>query len=104
MLGSRATSEDHHISSFQAFCTSLAARVGTGNLAGVAVAIYTGGPGAVFWMWLIALLGMSTSFVENTLAQIYKSNNHDGTYRGARLTTSKKPSVCAGWVSRSPYP
>ncbi|WP_281648231.1 sodium:alanine symporter family protein [Parendozoicomonas sp. Alg238-R29] len=82
MLGSRATSEDHHISSFQAFCTSLAARVGTGNLAGVAVAIYTGGPGAVFWMWMIALLGMSTSFVENTLAQIYKSSNHDGTYRG----------------------
>ena len=82
MLGSRETSDNTQISSFQAFCTSLAARVGTGNLAGVAVAIYTGGPGAVFWMWLIALLGMSTSFVENTLAQIYKSNNHDGTYRG----------------------
>ncbi|CAM3708039.1 alanine/glycine:cation symporter family protein [Parendozoicomonas haliclonae] len=82
MLNSRSTSEDHHISSFQAFCTSLAARVGTGNLAGVAVAIYTGGPGAIFWMWLIALLGMSTSFVENTLAQIYKSNKHDGTYYG----------------------
>ena len=82
MLNSRATSDNSQISSFQAFCTSLAARVGTGNLAGVAVAIYTGGPGAVFWMWMIALLGMSTSFVENTLAQIYKSNNHDGTYRG----------------------
>ncbi len=82
MLNSRSTSEDHHISSFQAFCTSLAARVGTGNLAGVAVAVYTGGPGAVFWMWMIALLGMSTSFVENSLAQIYKSNNHDGTYCG----------------------
>ncbi|GFR75075.1 sodium:alanine symporter [Elysia marginata] len=82
MMGSRAKDEHHHISSFQAFCTSLAARVGTGNLAGVAVAIFMGGPGAVFWMWMIALLGMSTSFVENTLAQLYKSNNHDGTYRG----------------------
>ena len=82
MLDSRATSEKHHISSFQAFCTSLAARVGTGNLAGVAVAIYIGGPGAVFWMWMIAMLGMSTSFMENTLAQIYKTNNHDGTFRG----------------------
>ncbi|MCL6272074.1 alanine:cation symporter family protein [Sansalvadorimonas sp. 2012CJ34-2] len=82
MFGSRETSGNDQISSFQAFCTSLAARVGTGNLAGVAVAIYIGGPGAVFWMWMIALLGMSTSFVGNTLAQIYKSNDHDGTYCG----------------------
>ncbi|MGB1271597.1 MAG: alanine/glycine:cation symporter family protein, partial [Endozoicomonas sp.] len=70
------------ISSFQALCTSLAAHVGTGNLAGVAIAIYTGGPGAVFWMWLVAMLGMASSFVENTLAQLYKTNNRDGTFRG----------------------
>lgn len=54
------------ISSFQALCTSLAARVGTGNMAGVAVALTAGGPGAIFWMWLIAMLGMATSFAEST--------------------------------------
>lgn len=70
------------ISSFQAFSTSLAARVGTGNIAGVAVAIYLGGPGAVFWMWVTALVGMSTSFVESTLAQTYKVRNKDNTFRG----------------------
>ncbi|GAA3534858.1 sodium:alanine symporter family protein [Zobellella aerophila] len=70
------------ISSFQALCTSLAARVGTGNLAGVAVALYLGGPGAIFWMWLIALIGMSTAFVESTLAQLYKVKDEDGNYRG----------------------
>lgn len=60
-----------HISSFQAFAVSVATRVGTGNLAGVATAIAIGGPGAVFWMWLIALLGSSTAFVESTLAQLF---------------------------------
>lgn len=55
-----------HISSFQAFAVSVATRVGTGNLAGVATAIAIGGPGAVFWMWVIALLGSSTAFVEST--------------------------------------
>ncbi|PAB56799.1 alanine/glycine:cation symporter family protein [Anaeromicrobium sediminis] len=69
------------ISSFQAFCISTASRVGTGNLAGVAIAIATGGPGAVFWMWLIALIGGASSFVESTLAQIYKVKDKDG-YRG----------------------
>ncbi|MDP0589221.1 MAG: sodium:alanine symporter family protein [Candidatus Endonucleobacter bathymodioli] len=81
VLGSRKT-DKKHISSFQAFCTSLAAHVGTGNLAGVAIAIYIGGPGAIFWMWIVALLGMSSSYVENTLAQLYKTNNEDGTFRG----------------------
>jgi AGCS family alanine or glycine:cation symporter len=70
------------ISSFQAFSTSLAARVGTGNMAGVAVAIYLGGPGAIFWMWMTALVGMATSFVESTLAQAYKVNHKDDTFRG----------------------
>ncbi|MEM0514757.1 sodium:alanine symporter family protein [Pseudoalteromonas sp. YIC-827] len=70
------------ISSFQAFCTSLAARVGTGNMAGVAVALYLGGPGAIFWMWLIALIGMATSFAESTLAQAYKIKDEEGNFRG----------------------
>ncbi|MEF1229140.1 sodium:alanine symporter family protein, partial [Vibrio fortis] len=70
------------ISSFQALCTSLAARVGTGNMAGVAVALTAGGPGAIFWMWLIAMLGMATSFAESTLAQLYKTRDNDGNYRG----------------------
>ncbi|MGD6848032.1 sodium:alanine symporter family protein [Rossellomorea aquimaris] len=70
------------ISSFQAFTISTASRVGTGNLAGVATAIAGGGPGAVFWMWLIALLGGATSFVESTLAQIYKVKDGKDGYRG----------------------
>lgn len=68
---------EKHISSFQAFAVSLASRVGTGNLAGVATAIAVGGPGAVFWMWIIALLGASSAFVESTLAQLYKRTGKD---------------------------
>ncbi|EKE68510.1 alanine/glycine:cation symporter family protein [Gallaecimonas xiamenensis] len=70
------------VSSFQALCTSLAARVGTGNLAGVALALSAGGPGAIFWMWLIAFIGMSTSFVESTLAQLFKVKDNHGNFRG----------------------
>lgn len=70
------------ISAFKAFTISAASRVGTGNVAGVAVAITLGGPGAVFWMWMIALLGGATSFVESTLAQLWKEKEPDGTYRG----------------------
>ncbi|KDM90457.1 alanine/glycine:cation symporter family protein [Photobacterium galatheae] len=70
------------ISSFQALCTSLAARVGTGNMAGVAVALTLGGPGAIFWMWLIAMLGMATAFAESALAQLYKTRDDEGNYRG----------------------
>ncbi|QLE84631.1 alanine:cation symporter family protein [Shewanella sp. Scap07] len=70
------------ISSFQVFCTSMAARVGTGNMAGVAVAITVGGAGAIFWMWLIALLGMATAFIESTLAQVYKVKDDEGQFRG----------------------
>ena len=66
-----------HISSFQAFAVSVATRVGTGNLAGVASAIAIGGPGAVFWMWLIALIGSATAFVESTLAQLYKKKDKE---------------------------
>ena len=67
--GTNGKPGEKHISSFQAFAISSASRVGTGNLAGVATAIAVGGPGAVFWMWVIALLGASSSFVESTLAQ-----------------------------------
>ena len=66
-----------HISSFQAFAVSVATRVGTGNLAGVASAIAIGGPGAVFWMWIIALLSSATAFVESTLAQLFKLKHKD---------------------------
>ena len=68
---------DKHISSFQAFVISLASRIGTGNMAGVATAIVLGGPGAIFWMWLIALLGAASAFVESTLAQLYKRKGKD---------------------------
>ncbi len=64
--------EKGHISSFQAFSISTASRVGTGNIAGVAIAITAGGPGAVFWMWLIAVIGAASAFAESTLAQVYK--------------------------------
>ncbi len=69
------------ISSFQALAVSLSGRVGTGNIAGVATAIFIGGPGAIFWMWLVAFLGSGSAFIESTLAQIYKINEN-GQYRG----------------------
>ncbi len=70
------------VSPFQALAMSLSGRVGTGNIAGVATAITFGGPGAVFWMWMVAFLGASTAFVESTLAQIYKEKDDNGQYRG----------------------
>ena len=71
----------HGISSFEAFCIALSGRVGTGNIVGVATAIALGGPGAVFWMWIIAFFGASTAFVESTLAQVFKFHHSTG-YRG----------------------
>lgn len=70
------------VSSFQAFCIGLASRVGTGNIAGVAIALTLGGPGAIFWMWVIAALGMATALIEATLAQIFKVHAGDGSFRG----------------------
>ncbi|MFJ3259624.1 alanine/glycine:cation symporter family protein [Pseudomonas sp. NPDC086581] len=70
------------LSSFQALMLSLAGRVGAGNIAGVGIAVTLGGPGAVFWMWVTALVGMSSSFFECTLAQVYKRSDGDGLYRG----------------------
>lgn len=85
MLGQlkKGESSDSGVSSFQALAMSLAGRVGTGNIAGVATAIAFGGPGAVLWMWLVAFFGASTSFVECTLGQIYKERDRlTGEYRG----------------------
>ena len=69
------------VTGFQAFCIAVASHVGTGNLAGVAIAVVVGGPGALFWMWIIALLGGATSLIENTLAQTYKVKEGNG-FRG----------------------
>lgn len=82
LLKGSTSSDKSGISSFQALCTSLSARVGTGNLAGVAIAISLGGPGAVFWMWLIAFIGMATGFAESLLAQVYKVRNSNEQFRG----------------------
>jgi alanine or glycine:cation symporter, AGCS family len=70
------------VSSFQALAMSLSGRIGVGNIAGIATAIAAGGPGAIFWMWAMAFLGASTSYVECTLAQIYKQKDDHGQYRG----------------------
>ncbi|WP_394189546.1 alanine/glycine:cation symporter family protein [Pseudoalteromonas atlantica] len=81
LRGSSKCNKDD-ISSFQALCTGLSARVGTGNLAGVAVAISLGGSGAIFWMWMIAILGMATGFAESVLGQVYKVRDSNGEFRG----------------------
>ncbi|PIC57670.1 sodium:alanine symporter family protein [Sporosarcina sp. P12(2017)] len=81
------------VSPFQAFTISAASRVGTGNVAGVALAIGIGGPGAVFWMWVIAVIGMATAFIESTLAQVYKVKDGD-TFRGGPAYYMQK---ALGW-------
>lgn len=86
------------LTSFQALCMSLAARVGSGNMAGVALAIAAGGPGAVFWMWVSALLGMASSFAECSLAQLYKERDSRGTSRWPRPGIWPGDSACAGWA------
>ena len=84
----------HHtgqVSSFQALTLSVAGRVGAGNIAGVAVAITLGGPGAVFWMWMVGLIGMATSFFECSIAQAYKTRDHrTGTFRGGPMYYMQK--------------
>ena len=94
------------ISSFQALMVSTASRVGTGNIVGVTGAIILGGPGAVFWMWLIAVLGGASAFVESTLAQIYKKRGSDGSYGGSRLLykTGAQGSCSGRCFRRIPYP
>lgn len=76
---------DKSISQFQSLCTALAATVGTGNIAGVASAIVTGGPGAVFWMWIMAFFGMMTNFSENVLGILYRVKNKNGEWSGGAM-------------------
>lgn len=80
--GSKDENGKKKVSSFQALMISTASRVGTGNIAGIATAIATGGPGAVFWMWLMAIIGGASAFAESTLAQVYKVKDKNGTFRG----------------------
>ena len=82
LSGDNQSADPNTISAREALFVSVGGRVGGGNIAGVAVAITLGGPGAVFWMWMIALVGMATSLVECTLAQIFKRKQEDGSYRG----------------------
>ncbi|QPK93897.1 alanine:cation symporter family protein [Actinomyces sp. zg-332] len=96
MVKSRKGAEGS-ISSFQAFAIGLASRVGTGNIAGVAIAIVIGGPGAVFWMWIIALIGMATACMESILAQLYKVPAPDGTFRGGPAYYIQRGLGSRGW-------
>ena len=84
MIGQLFHSRTHcdGVSPFQAFCVGLASRVGTGNIAGVAIALTVGGPGAIFWMWVVAAIGMATALIEATLGQIFKVRADDGSFRG----------------------
>ena len=77
--------KDKQISQFQSICAALASTVGTGNIAGVASAIVTGGPGAVFWMWVMAFFGMMTNFAENVLGILYRVKNKDGEWSGGAM-------------------
>ena len=97
VLGSREVDKDG-ISPFQALTVSLASRVGTGNIAGVAVAITLGGPGAIFWMWMVALVGMATAYAESMLAQLYKEHGPGGMYRGGPAYYIKK-GLGQGWLA-----
>ncbi|MEM1398600.1 MAG: alanine/glycine:cation symporter family protein [Pseudomonadota bacterium] len=82
LSGDNQSADPNTITAREALFVSVGGRVGGGNIAGVAVAITLGGPGAVFWMWMIALVGMATSLVECTLAQVFKRKQEDGSYRG----------------------
>ena len=77
--------EDRSISQFQSLCTALAATIGTGNIAGVASAIVSGGPGAIFWMWIVAIFGMMTNFSENVLGIYYRRKNTAGEWSGGAM-------------------
>ena len=87
------------VSSYQALCTALAATVGTGNIAGVAGAIAIGGPGAIFWMWICALLGMVTKFAEATLAVRYRQHNSAGDYVGGPMYMIQIAMPGFGWLA-----
>ncbi|MBO5995587.1 MAG: alanine:cation symporter family protein [Firmicutes bacterium] len=89
----KGSGSENGVSSFQGFCMALGGRVGTGNIAGVASAIGAGGPGAVFWMWIIALVGAGSAFSESTLAQVYKTTSI-GEYRGGPAYYIEKGLKC----------
>ena len=80
LSGTKEGKHSHTVSSFEAFCIGLGARVGVGNIAGVASAIVVGGPGAVFWMWIFAIIGSASSFMESTLSQLFKEKKSDGQF------------------------
>ena len=82
LFSKKGTAGKDGMSSFQALATAIAAQVGTGNIAGAATALAIGGPGAIFWMWVSALLGMATIFCEATLAQVYRTKGADGKMTG----------------------
>ena len=82
LLTEKSKAGKDEVSSFQAFCISTASRVGVGNLAGVVAAVSVGGPGSVFWMWVVALLNSSTAFIESTIAILYREKDPKGGYRG----------------------
>lgn len=79
------TDDKHSISQFQSLCTALAATIGVGNISGVAIALALGGPGAIFWMWLSAFLGMMTNYAENTLGIKYRYRNEKGNWVGGAM-------------------
>ena len=79
------TKDKHAISQFQSLCTALAATIGVGNISGVAIALALGGPGAIFWMWLSAFLGMMTNYAENTLGIKYRYKNEKGNWVGGAM-------------------
>lgn len=110
LTGERSSRKKSHISPFQAFAISTASRVGTGNIAGVAIAITVGGPGAIFWMWLIAVLGAASAFAESTLAQLYKVKNgkhfHGGPAYYIRTALKNKPlafAFCISLIATFPF-
>lgn len=92
------TDDEHSISQFQSLCTALAATIGTGNIAGVATAIALGGPGAVFWMWLSAFLGMMTNYAENTLGIKYRYRNEKGDWVGGAMIYIERGLHCR-WLA-----
>ena len=87
LSGKNQSADPNSISAREALLVSVGGRVGGGNIAGVAVAITLGGPGAVFWMWAIAIVGMATSLVECSLAQLFKEKEPDGNFRGGPART-----------------
>jgi len=84
-ITAHTSKEDKSISQFQSLCTALAATIGTGNISGVAAAIATGGPGSVFWMWIVAIFGMMTNYSENVLGIFYRRKNDQGEWSGGAM-------------------